>query len=490
MFGARCILALSLAIGCGAAPAQSGQGQSPGADGAGRWLAAGREAALDERFAAALREARDGVAREFWQAAREAGPSGSAALWRLLGATTNDEARLQTLAALVCCGGTAEDARLWRWADAAGRSPRERAFVAFLFAIGPRRPTARPDSLGGARGNSAFLSIALACAANRFADGAPLAEVDAGQDPGVAAAAAYAGAPLRAGGGQPFRGDRHESLYWRGALLGAARGEPSAATRERALALRTLPGDGNASLRAAAWWVAARARDATTADDRPEIVVLEALAGDAAVRARFAPWFDGAVGPRHEQPTRLAVAHAFVAPVRDLVSANAAWRAVPEVEAHVAVVVALRLMEARDEAVALPDGPAWMPARVAMGQAADEASLASATADLRLRAAMRARAGGRIDDAGYAQALAAALWRWGSHPDLAPWRLDREFVRDVLLAGSQAGGGRFQPHVPPAQRYQPEGMGRSDPWFRVAVAAYDCLEPSTWPAPASALAAR
>jgi hypothetical protein len=484
------MLALSAAIGCGTAAAQSGQGQSPGPDGVGRWLAAARDASLDERFADALRSARDGVAAELWRAAREVGPAGSAALWRLLGATTNDEATLQILTAIVACGGTAEDERLARWAEASGRSARERAFAAFLTAVGPRRDSACPEWLVGARGASAFHAIAHLCAASRYAAATDAAEFDAGQDPGLAGAAAFAAVPLRQRGGQSLRGDRHEALYWRGALLGATRREWNATIRERALALRAMPGDGNASLRAVAWWAAALAGDASPADARPDADCLAALAGDAAVRARFAEWFDGVIGPRDERPERIAVAHALTQPLARVLARDAAWATAPDVAPQVVVAVAARLATSTGERPALPSERAWSPAHVAVGRPCDDAAMAAATDDARLRAAMRARAEGRLDAAGYARALLDRLWRWGSHPDLAGWRLEREFVRDVLLAGSQAGGGRFQPHVPPALRYLPEGMGRSDPWFRVAVAAYEELDPSTWPAPAGALAPR
>ena len=65
-----------------------------------------------------------------------------------------------------------------------------------------------------------------------------------------------------------------------------------------------------------------------------------------------------------------------------------------------------------------------------------------------------------------------ALWRWGSHPRIGPWRAERELIRDLLLVGSRAGT-RYQPELPSHLRYFATGLDRDDAFFDLASALYE-----------------
>lgn len=470
---------LLVAIGPWVLLPQPGRCQAGAADANGRWLAAARDGALrtrcEDALAASDRES-------LWRLARAGGPGVSAPLWRLLGEAGKDEARWRLLVAIVAAGGAAEDSELLRWASAQGRSARDRAFVALLLALGPRRlGGAASEAFDALRGPSDFAVITAACAAARFPRDNAFEGV-ATNDSSVAAALAFAGASQAARATPPPRGDRRESLWWRGVFLRSAAQGASALVRERAMALRAGGGPDAAPLRAAAWRCAAIAGDVTSEGERPEPSVLEALAADARTLARFRGWFDGAVGPRNDVPERLAVAHVLAAAPADAVAAAVSWRGNDAVEAHVALALAWRIAVGEvSDAQGVGDG-VWAPVAVARRQTV----AFDAITDEPLRAALTLRAAGRLDDPAFAAALEAACWRRGSHPSLAVWRLERTFVRDLVLAGSQAGAGKYQPHVPPEQRNQPEGIGATDPWFEAAVAAYEFLEPATLPLPIDA----
>lgn len=423
---------------------------------------------------------------ELWQLARRLGPGASPALWRLLTEATKDESRWRSLAALVAAGGEAEDAGLLRWAGASGRSSRDRAFAALLLALGPVRRTGDAQSVFEAlRGPSDFAVMVAACAAARFPAAANF-EGPAALDVGVAAALAYAGAGAAVRAGPPARSDRREPLWWQGMFLRAAVAGGSGLVRERALALRVGGGADAATLRATAWRCAAAAGDATPDGERPEQLALEALAADERTRTRFRSWFDGAVAPLHERPERLAVAQILAASPTEVVAAAARWRGDAGAERHVALAIAWRIAGGETLDVAGGEDGAWAAVAVARRRSV----ALDAVADAPLRTALTLRAAGRLADEPFRAALEDALWRWGSHPALAAWRLERAFVRDLVLAGSQAGAGKYQPHVPPEQRNLPEGIGGSDPWFEAAVAAFEFFEPATVPMPPASRMAR
>lgn len=409
-----------------------------------------------------------------------------APLWSLLNEAVKDEARWRLAAAIVAAGGVAEDANLLRWSAAAGRSARDRAFVAFLLALGPARLVGEAQGVfDSLRSPSDFAMAVAACAAARFPRSHSF-EGATSNDVGVAAALAYAGAAATLRATPPVRSDRREPLWWRGTLLRAAHAGASGIVRERALALRFGGDVEDVGLRAAAWRCAAMAGDATSDGERPEPFTLEALAADAGTRSRFRAWFDGVVAPRYEHPERLAVAQMLAATPSEVVSAAARWRGDATAERHVALAVAWRIAGGESLDIAGGEDAAWAPVAVAR-----RSSVAvDAVTDESLRAALQLRLVGRLGDEPFRAALEDGLWRWGSHPALAVWRLERLFVRDLVLAGSQAGAGMYQPHVPPEQRFLLEGIGASDPWFRAAVAANEFFEPATMPMPAAAKMAR
>lgn len=472
-----------LAIGPGAVLPQPARCQGGGADGVGRWLTAARDGTLRGRCEDALASRERS---ELWQLARRLGPGVTPSLWRLLGDATKDEARWRLLTALAAAGGDAEDDGLLRWAGAPGRSSRDRAFVALLLALGPVRRTGDAQSVFETlRGPSDFAVMVAACAAARFPAAANFEGTPA-TDVGVLAALAYAGAGAAVRAGAPARGDRREPLWWQGMFLRSAVAGSSGLVRERAMALRLGGGADAGALRAAAWRCAALAGDASPEGERPEPLALEALAADERTRARFRAWFDGVVAPLHEHPERLAVAQILAASPTEVEAAASRWRGEVGVAGHVALAVAWRIAGGEALDVAGGDDGAWAPVAVARRRSV----AVDVVADAPLRAALTLRTGGRLADEPFRGALADALWRWGSHPALATWRLERTFVRDLVLAGSQAGAGKYQPHVPPEQRNLPEGIGGSDPWFEAAVAAYEFFEPAAMPMPAATRLAR
>jgi hypothetical protein len=69
--------------------------------------------------------------------------------------------------------------------------------------------------------------------------------------------------------------------------------------------------------------------------------------------------------------------------------------------------------------------------------------------------------------------LEEVMWKWGSHPGLGAWELERQLIRDLLLVGSNIGGGKYQPHVRPEQRYRAAGIGPDAVFFEIAVAWFD-----------------
>lgn len=433
--------------------------------------------ARDEALRADLRrllQARSQPPEACWGLARDLGPCASPLLWQLLDEAAG-EARLRLLAALVAAGGIAEDERLLRWVGTSACGVRERQFVAYLLALGPDRAQVRTDVFERLRAGSAFANLLAMLAAARFRRDGSALEFDVDDDPGLAGAAMLAGVPVR---WTPPRGTRHEGLFWRGAFLGGARHGATATVRERAMAMRAEAGDGQAEVRLAAQWCCVRSGDGLAADARPDAAGLAVLAGDAAARRQHADWFQMPPGPRDAQPERLAVAFALSARFDDVVAARANWPSAPAAAA-LALTLAWRAAHGERPTAPLPawpETPAWRVLQLACG-VAEDAGAALADAAL-ARAADRARVGA-LPPAAFAAAIEAALWRADVHPGLVPVRLERAYVRDLVLAGSQTGGGKWQPAVPPEQRYFAAGLGRAEPWFDVAVAYYEWNEAPT-----------
>lgn len=464
---ARC-LGVPSAIGFVTLLSQLASAQAPTPGGAEGWATVeARDDFLTARMRAAF-SGRDVDLGAGWDAAATLGPSVSPALWRLLDGQSTGEARLAVLAAIQAAGGVDEDDRLLRWNDSPGRSARDRLFVAFVLAMGPRRSAPHGDLLARLRGTSELAELLALLAAARFPGVEGLPDVASDGDPGIAGAALFAGSVFRSG---PPRGARHEGLFWRGALLGAVQPPAKGALREHARTWATDRGDGAVAIRRAALWWQARAGDAEAWLERPDDEALAILVGEPAARARLRSWLASPPQARTNPVPAIVVAQAMACPLTELVATREGWAVAAEHRAGVLVLAMRALTEG-----GLPCPPAW-PAvsewalvRLACGSGDQRLP---PLADANLARAAAAFATGRLPAADFADALELAVWRAGAHPGLAPWRLERDFLRDLVLAGSQEGGGKYQPHVPPSQRYFATGLGRDEPWFRVAVAFFE-----------------
>jgi hypothetical protein len=124
--------------------------------------------------------------------------------------------------------------------------------------------------------------------------------------------------------------------------------------------------------------------------------------------------------------------------------------------------------------------PEWFFVRWASGAGA---ARDSAIEDATLEAAAGLAASQRLSRPAARRVLEEALWRWGSHPGLGLLENDRLLVRDLLLVGSNQGGGQYVPHVPYVERYRPTGIGSENAFFGIAVAAYDFLSRPRLPLP-------
>lgn len=422
-----------------------------------------------------------------WRLARDLGRPVAPLLWEMVREEkSNTDRRLVLLAAAMLAGGPGEDERLFEWLAQPKPMLEERVLVAFLLAMGPRRTRPMPEFwsrlLGPARTPEQLLAIAARLASARFPDSAVDAPATQGQDPGLLAAAAYAGLSLSAPQlARMSRGeDRHAPLFWRGAMLGEAwrmaqLGEQPALV-DRAvelLGLRERPGS---EMLAAAMLLTARAGRLDPNGQRPDFELLRFAGGEPTSRAVLQRWLSPTPLARDEQPERLAVCYAWLAPVDDVVAAIPEWSAEPRVRRQIALAFAVRLCAGARPRGALPvelEGvPEWAFCVWAAGGSFAPAGAATKFEDPYEAAVAELVAAGRCSRAACRDALEEVLWRQGNHPGLAAFTLERELVRDLLLSGSREGGGKFQPHVKSEHRYLPTGMDRGDPFFTTAVALY------------------
>lgn len=477
--------AVVAAIGCTAFPSQLLSSQSPTADATASTATVDAKDDLLTSRLRAIFGGREADLATKWNAAATLGPAATTVLWRLLDGVATADARFTLLAAIQAAGGCAEDDRLLRWADAPGRSARDRHAVAFLLAIGPDRSAPRPDLFVRLRGSSELADLLACLAAARFpgVEGLPTATAAAADaDLGRAAAALLAGSPLRE---SPPKGARHESLFWRGALLGAARRGRGANLRERASALLQERGEAFQSTRQAAAWLLASAGEPTLATTRLDDDVLAVLVGDRLMRARIAPTLATARSPRAGPAPMLAVARVLESPIDAAIATRQEWAS--GADGRVAVLaLAFRIAVGGQRAQAglpnWPEVPEWAIAQAAAGSGATQFP---GVTDAHVARAASAFTRGALPAAAFADALELAAWRAGAHPGLVASSLERDLLRDLVLAGSQEGGGRYQPHVPPQQRYFCNGLGKDDPWFHVAIAFLEWSATPRGPVPAA-----
>lgn len=428
--------------------------------------------------------------RAGWRLAADLGPSAVPLLWRHF-ELEKDENRLVLLAAAMIAGGDKEDDLWFAWLAQNKKKPmlRERALMAMLLALGPMRSRPVADFwercfgvAKDAKDQERLLTIAVRLAAARFQGTVDGMLASGDEDAGSAAAAAWAGLPVMpsittkywnsAGDGD------HAALFWRGAMLGAIRQSPRGHIPQELVdrAQRLLQSPLGA-VATTSTWLLANAGALRTDGPRPEAPLLRIAVGDLATAASMHQWLAPERQLRDDEPHRLAVAYALSRPPQVVIDQRARWPGDPALQRHIAVAVAWQLLGGKDgltsgTEVVMPELPEWNFVRAAAGLAIDRDAICG---DPRLQSALVLLGQGRIDRRALRLALEEALWRWGSHPRRVPYELERQFLRDVMLAGSNPGGARYQASVPANQRYFPTGLDRDDPFFRVATAVYDFL---------------
>lgn len=478
----------AVAIGLLAVVAQSVRSQEGTAGGTGGpgWITS-RDVRWRERFQGLLLATSRDLAAG-WQLARDVGRPAVPLLWDMVDDERSDVGRrLVVLAAAMLAGGSHEDERLFAWLDQQKPMLEERTLVAMTLALGPRRPRPVPDfwsrSFGPAKTPELLLAIAVRLASARVPESEEGAPGMNGDDPGLAAATAYAGLPLPASVSNRWWNlkapERHAELFWRGSLLGASRrSAPSQDTDgllERASHVMALDGEAMALARAAATLYRARNHDLRPAGTRLDPRLLLVASSDLTTAAALHPWLGPVAQPRDDEPQRLAVAYALSRAIDVVVADREVWRADPRINRHIATALAWRVLGAPAGApieAVVPGLAEWNFVRWASGAAIDRTVTCD---DPQLQTALDLIADGRMPRSALREALEEALWRWGSHPGLAPWEHERLLVRDLLLSGSNPGGGKYQAHVRPDLRYSPTGLDRRDGFFVVAVALYEFM---------------
>lgn len=472
------------------ASAQDGSSLATGGVG---WVTA-KDERVRERFRQLLLAAPTRDLGVGWQLALDLGRPAAPLLWEMLQAEkSNVESRLIVLAAAVLAGGVAEDARLFEWLDQQKPMLEERVLASMLLALGPTRSRPVPNfwtrCLGPTKSPELLLSVAVRLASVRFPgaeDGAPSLQ---GDDPGLTAAAAYSGTgAVAAHWWNLTTPERHADLVWRGSLLGAARrwragGAPPEPSFEVARQLLGLGGELRASLRSAAALLLAHGQQFRAEEPRLDWPLLQAAVSDPRTNERLASWLGPKALPRDEQPARLGVAYALSRPTRTVVDERAVWGSEPAIRQAVAVALAFRLLgqeSPQPTDATLPGVAEWQFVRFACGAPIERGQLPD---DPHLRVAMQLAADGRMPRTALRTALEEALWRWDCHSGLVAWQQERLLVRDLLLAGSAQGGGKYLPQVRADQRYVPGGLDRKDGFFGVAVQLYDFLSVPRVPIP-------
>ncbi|MCR9246772.1 MAG: hypothetical protein NXI31_17195 [bacterium] len=428
------------------------------------------------------------------------GRPGVPLLWEMLRAEKSNVTRRDALlAAAILAGGPAEDERLYGWLSQQKAIKEERTMAALAIALGPPRMRAIPNfwsrSLGPTKSPVEILAIAVRLAAARVPDSAIGAPTLLSDEPGLAGATAFAGLPVRNAIWNRRWNLRdpvaHADLFWRGALLHAARLEtdnrPVASqllTRARAIA--NLPGQEYAAARRAAALLQARRGDVRVVGARPERELLEVLVSRPEAARKLRKWLGPTPQPRDDRPQRLAVAYVLSRDPAEVVADRQQWSRDPRVSSHVAVALAWRLLgeeSPKIEDVGMGETgsggvPEWFFVRWAAGLPAD----AMRCEDLALTAVAELAAAGRLPRTAARQALEEALWRWDSHPGRGLYDAERVYVRDLLLVGSDEGG-QYVPAIRTEDRYRPTGIGHARKFFEIAVAVYEHFSQPRLPLP-------
>ncbi len=426
---------------------------------------------------------------------------GSAAAPVLLAMTTGEKSnmrrRMSVFAAAVLAEGPVGDERTLGFLD--DRSPmQDRLCANLLMALGPMRSRPQSDFWARALGRNLkepvpVLLVAALLASSRFpgAGAACSPALLRVEDPGVVAAALFAGAPASDPVVQSHLRQRsldHASLVQRAwllrAILDRRDGVIASEALLRAQQLLLAPGESNASLReAAALTLGLGGAAKIEVSSRPDWKLLQLLAADPRSASAIRSWLPASPQPLYEPAwPRLGVAYALSREPSTIIAERAAWSAAPSVRRHVAIALAMRLCaESGSEPVlaSLPDTPEWAFVRWASGEPFPD-GVASPDPVLQQAAAM-AREDRLPRDA--ARALFEdALWRWGSHPGLGLRDAQHDLVRDLLISGSLPGN-RYAIGLPDHLRYLPAGLGDENDFFGIAVEAWEFLRTPTLPMP-------
>jgi hypothetical protein len=474
------------------APAQDGTAVANGGPG---WVTAADDKVRDRFRQLLLAERRDLAAG--WQLATDIGRPVVPLLWDMVKAERADVGnRLRLLVAAMLAGGPLEDERLFAWLAQQKPMLEERTMAAMLLAMGPKRarpmPSFWPRLLGGSKEPQPILEIAARLAAVRFPDttaGAPPVTVD---DPGMLAAAAFAGLPLppsmEARWWNLRATERHADLVWRGGLLGASREVPDGnRSRDlwlgRATEVMAMPGDAMVAARAVAVWLRAKEHD-LRADGAPlPVPLLQVATGDLGTATLLQAWLGPMPHPRDsDAPHRLAVAYALSRRNDVVLAERDQWLADKRVAKYIAIALAWSLagtVNATPIDVHVPELAEWDFVRAATGARVDGEAVCD---DPQLQALLALCRDGRIARPALRIHLEEALWRAGCHPRWGPFELERALLRDLLLSGSNPGG-KYQSSVRQDLRYSPGGMDRNDTFFAIAVAAFDFLSKPRSPMP-------
>lgn len=481
-------------IGTALLPAQRALGQIPAESVAALSVDDG---AIRGRFTQLLLEARTHDLAAGFGLARSLGPATAPLLWDLhAGEKSNARRRITVLAAAILADGVLGDERVLSALDGDRVQLDERLMTCFVLSLGPMRSRAQPQLWNRVYGTNKqepvpLLQVVGLLASARFPGAgaaAPTANLRDG-DPGVAAAAVYAGAAVPARLVQQFwhrDPPAHAPLVWRATFLAALNQGGDSVVSDAQLVARArdvlqVSGEVYATARAAAALVLGRAR-AFDRDVRPDWKVLQLLAADRRAAATIQPWLSASPQPLADDPARLAVEYVMSRSIETVLADRAAWSGAASIRSHVAVALAWRLLgEEGQKPVdwSVTGLPEWYFVRWASGA---QPQKDMTIADPVLEQAATLAVDGRLPREAGRRLLEEALWRWGSHPGLGLWQAQREFVRDLVVAGSLPGN-RYQIGLRDHERYVPGGLRHEDDFFDIAVEVYEFLRERVPPIP-------
>ncbi|MFM1873976.1 MAG: hypothetical protein RL398_3398 [Planctomycetota bacterium] len=423
-----------------------------------------------------------------WRLCESLGQAAAPMLWELLAAErSNLQRRLALLAGAVLAGGANEDRRLLEFLGQPKPMLEERCLAMLLIALGPPRSRPYPEfwdvANGGNRSPEQVMGIAVRLAAARLPGAAGSAPAVGVADPGLASAAAFAGAPIADSVVDALWNQkapvRHAELFWRGALLGVVRPRADRpelpAWIERAQVCAAMTGSTQGPLRAAALAYLGRAGEFRGNTAPADWEDLAAAIVDLPSARDASAWLPALPPTRLLRPECLLVAFALGQPPEQVADGRVQWLVDPQVGRHAAIALAWRLA-AGEVITNLPRGseglPEWAFVDWATGR---DWALATALEDPTLQAAAVLCREGRLSLPAAKELFEATLWRWGSHPGWALWQQEALLVRDLLLVGSHQGGSKYLPHVRPERRFRAGGLGPDSPFYDVAVALFDHL---------------